>query len=83
MATAYIETTIPSSTMKPIDQPKSVVDEVITEVRRHKRAIMAEHGDDVEKLLQDIRQRQMGNPRLVVSLPPATCVRDEPAEPAR
>ena len=69
--------------MKPFDQPAPVVDEVIAEVRRHKRAIMAEHGDDVEKLLQDIRQRQMGNPRLVVSLPPAACVRDEPTEPAR
>ena len=64
--------------MKPIDQPAPVVDEVIAEVRRHKRAIMAEHGDDVEKLLQDIRQRQKGNPRLVVSMPLPACVRDEP-----
>lgn len=64
--------------MKPIDQPKPVADEVIAEVHRHKRAIMAEHGDDVENLLRDLRQRQEGNPRLVASLPPAATVREEP-----
>lgn len=47
------------------------------ESRRHKRAIMAEHGDDVEKLLQDLRQRQQGNPRLVVSRPSSAVVREE------
>jgi|GEM_PF-1137147 len=69
--------------MKPIDQPAPVVDEVIAEVHRHKRAIMAEHGDDVEKLLQDLRQRQQGNPRLVVGMPTPACVRDEPRNAPR
>ena len=69
--------------MKPIDQPAPVVDEVIAEVHRHKRAIMAEHGDDVEKLLQGLRQRQQGNPRLVVGMPPSPCVREEPRNAPR
>ena len=64
--------------MKPTDQPTRVVDQVIAEVHRHKRAIMAELGDDVEKLLQGLRQRQKGNPRLVVSVPSSAIVRDEP-----
>ena len=42
--------------LPPIYQPTPIVDQVIAEVRRHKRAIMAEHGDDVEKLLLGIRQ---------------------------
>lgn len=62
---------------------KSVVDEVIAEVRRHKRAIMTEHGDDVEKLLLGIRQRQKGNHRLVVCMPPSACVREEPRNAPR
>jgi len=63
--------------MKPIDHPTPVVDEVIAEVRRHKRAIMAEHGDDVESLLRDLRKRQNNNPRLVVSAQQAAQVREE------
>ena len=51
--------------MKTIDQPTPVVEEVIAEVRRHKRAIMAEHGDDIDSLLRDLRERQKANPRLV------------------
>jgi len=38
---------------------------------------MAEHGDDVEKLLQELRQRQQGNPRLVVNRPSSAVVREE------
>lgn len=64
--------------MKPIDQPKPVADEVIAEVHSHKRAIMAEHDDDVEKLLRDLRQRQQGNPRLVAIIPPTAIVREDP-----
>ena len=55
--------------MKAIEQPTSVVDEVIAEVHRHKRAIMAEHGDDVESLLSDLQERQKGNARLVTRKP--------------
>jgi len=77
MATAYIETTISSSTMKPIDQPTPVVDQVIAEVHRHKRAIMAEHGDDVESLLRDLRERQKCSPRVVVTAPPTAVVRED------
>ncbi|MCX6867677.1 MAG: hypothetical protein NTV46_15950 [Verrucomicrobia bacterium] len=69
--------------MKPIDQPTPVVDQVIAEVHRHKRAVMAEHGDDVEKLLQGLRQRQKGNPRLVIGMPPPACVREEPRNAPR
>jgi hypothetical protein len=64
--------------MKPSDQPTPVVDEVIAEVRRHKRAIMAEHGDDVDALLRDLRKRQKNNPRLVANVPPSALVREEP-----
>ena len=63
--------------MKPTDQPTPVVDQVIAEVHQHKRAIMAEHGDDVEELLKDLRNRQKANPRLVLNRPSAV-VRDEP-----
>ena len=50
----------------------------MAEVHRHKRAIMAEHGDDVEKLLQGLRQRQRATPRLVVYRPSSAIVRAEP-----
>ncbi len=63
--------------MKPIDHPAPVIDEVIAEVHRHKRAIMAEHGDDLEKLLLDLRRRQLGNPRLVLNRPFPAVVCDE------
>ncbi len=64
--------------MKPNDTPTIVADQVIAEVHRHKRAIMAEHGDDVEELLKDLRNRQKANPRLVVNRPSAAVVREEP-----
>lgn len=51
--------------MKTIDIPKTVVDEVIAEVRRHKEAIAAEHDYNVDSLLRGLRERQQSNPRLV------------------
>lgn len=54
--------------MKTIDQPMTTADAVITEVRRHKEAILAEHNYDVDALLQHLRERQTGN-RLLVSRP--------------
>ncbi len=56
---------------KPSDQPTPVVDQMIAEVHRHKRAIMAGHGDDVEELLKDLRNRQKANPGLVLNRPSA------------
>lgn len=53
--------------MKTIDRAIPIVDEVIAEVRRHKLAIMAEHGDDVDALLHDLRERQKTNPRLLAA----------------
>lgn len=53
--------------MKTTEPAIPIVDEVIAEVRRHKRAIMAEHGDDVEALLRNLQERQKGNPGLVTS----------------
>lgn len=50
--------------MKTIDTPKAVVDEVISEVRRHKQAIAAEHDYNVDSLLRDLQERQRSNPRL-------------------
>jgi hypothetical protein len=58
--------------MKTTEPAIPIVDEVIAEVRRHKRAIMAEHGDDVESLLRNLQDRQKGNPGLVTSTPPAS-----------
>ena len=57
--------------MKTTEPAIPIVDEVIAEVRRHKRAIMAEHGDDVEALLRNLQERQKGNPGVVTSTPPA------------
>ena len=57
--------------------------EVEEEINNRPRNIMAEHGDDVEKLLQGLRQRQKGNPRLIVGMPPSACVREEPRNAPR
>ncbi|MDB4642659.1 hypothetical protein OAG07_04280 [Verrucomicrobia bacterium] len=51
--------------MKTIDHITSIRDEVIAEVRRHKESIAAEHNNDVDALLEDLRERQKSNPRLV------------------
>ena len=54
--------------MKTIDSnttPKRIPDPVIREVRRIKEEIIAEHGGDIRLLLKSLRERQMGNPRLV------------------
>ena len=51
--------------MKTIDHITSIRDEVIAEVRPHKEAIAAEHNNDVDALLEDLRERQKSNPRLV------------------
>jgi hypothetical protein len=57
--------------MKATEQPTPVIDEVIAEVHRHKRAIMAEHDDDVESVLRNLQERQKENARLVTSTLPA------------
>jgi len=49
--------------MKTIDTPPSVTDEVISEVRRHKRAIAEEFGCDVVALGRALQKRQEGDPR--------------------
>ncbi len=54
--------------MKTIDQATPIIDEVMAEVRRHKRAIMEEHGNDVDALLRDLQQRQKANPLLVADM---------------
>jgi len=51
--------------MKTIDLPSSVTDPVISEVRRHKRAIAEEFGFDVIALGRSLQQRQAGDPRFV------------------
>ncbi len=51
--------------MKTIDTPIAVTDPVISEVRRHKRAIAEEFGFDVIALARSLQQRQVGDPRFV------------------
>jgi len=51
--------------MKTIDTPTKPADAVISEVHRHKEAIAAEHGYDVEALLGSLQARQKDHPRLV------------------
>lgn len=52
--------------MKTLDTPKSVVDPVITEVRRHKREIAAEHDYDVVALGRSLQEREAKDPRFQV-----------------
>ena len=49
--------------MKTIDYPKTVVDPVITEVRRHKQEIAESFGFDVMALGRSLQQRQIGDSR--------------------
>ncbi len=49
--------------MKTIDCPKTVVDSVISEVRRHKQEIAAAFGFDVMALGRSLQQRETGDPR--------------------
>jgi len=78
MATAYIETTIPSSYVartsdslfqagrgqaESIDFPKPVMNPVITEVRRHTQEIAAAFDYDVMALARSLQQREDGDPR--------------------
>jgi hypothetical protein len=50
-------------TMKTSDSPQSVVDPVITEVRRHKHEIAAAFGFDVMALGRSLQLREAGDPR--------------------
>lgn len=49
--------------MKTIDGPKKPVDQVITEVRRHKQEIGEAFGFDVMALGRSLQQREAGDPR--------------------
>lgn len=49
--------------MKTIDYPKTVVDPVITEVRRHKQEIAEAFGFDVMALGRSLQQREVGDSR--------------------
>jgi len=52
--------------MKTIDCPKTVVDPVITEVRRHKQEIAEAFGFDVVALGRSLQRREIGDPRFKV-----------------
>jgi hypothetical protein len=54
--------------METIDPVTEKADPVITEVRAIKRAIVTEHGGDLESFFAGIRLRQSVNPRLVSSI---------------
>lgn len=49
--------------MKMIDNPKTIVDPVIAEVRRHKEEIAAAFGFDVVALGRALQAREAGDPR--------------------
>jgi len=49
--------------MKTIDYPKTVIDPVITEVRRHKQEIAEAFGFDVVALGRSLQRRETGDPR--------------------
>ncbi|MBL9157936.1 MAG: hypothetical protein JNJ70_10710 [Verrucomicrobiales bacterium] len=49
--------------MKTIDTPESVVDPVISEVRRHKQEIAEAFGFDVMALGRSLQEREHGDPR--------------------
>lgn len=49
--------------MKTIDNPKTVADPVITEVRRHKQEIAESYGFDVIALGRALQHREVGDPR--------------------
>ena len=49
--------------MKTIDHPKTVVDPVISEVRRHKQEIAEAFGFDVVALGRSLQRRETGDPR--------------------
>jgi hypothetical protein len=50
-------------TMKTIDCPKTVVDPVISEIRRNKQEIAASFGFDDMTLGRWLQQRETGDPR--------------------
>ena len=49
--------------MKTIDYPKTVMDPVIAEVRRHKQEIAEAFGFDVMALGRALQEREHGDPR--------------------
>lgn len=49
--------------MKTIDTPETVVDPVISEVRRHKQEIAEAFGFDVMALGRSLQEREQGDPR--------------------
>ncbi len=49
--------------MKAMDDTKTVMDPVITEVRRHKREIAEAFGFDVMALGRSLQRREAGDPR--------------------
>jgi hypothetical protein len=51
--------------MKTIEQPDTIRDEILAEVRRHKQEIAEKHGFSVRSLAKDLQLRQQGHPRLV------------------
>ncbi|PAW67241.1 MAG: hypothetical protein B9S38_12660 [Verrucomicrobiia bacterium Tous-C4TDCM] len=47
-----------------MDIPKKAVDQIITEVRRHKHEISEAFGFDVMALGRSLQQREAGDPRV-------------------
>jgi hypothetical protein len=52
--------------MKTTDYPKTLIDPVITEVRRHKQEIAEAFGFDVVALGRSLQRRENGDPRFKV-----------------
>ena len=60
--------------MRTIEPTKAPTDEVLAEVRRHKREIAEQHGFDVRELANSLQRRQAGMAQLVS--PPANPTAD-------
>ena len=54
-------------------------DPIVEEVRAHRAALAAEHGNDLKTLIAALRKKQGADGRQVVSF----AVKREPAKPAR
>jgi len=69
--------------MKTTDYPKTLIDPVITEVRRHKQEIAEAFGFDVVALGRSLQRREIGDPRFKAPQANETVVDNRLPAPSR
>ena len=59
--------------LKNYEESKMIEDPIVTEVRRHRKEHTKEHGNDLKRIVDDLRKREQRSKRILLNPGPKMC----------